>query len=522
MRPRITAEARHGIAAALAFAALLLLGFLTQSAQAVSLHPDIVQQLREEGRLAEHVESMILARARGVNQPLGSAAGWLRSGDAMAATERQALVILVDFDDNVADQGDYPQQHYWDLLFSEETYPAGSMRDYYIENSYGAFGVTGVVTVWIRMPESYDYYVDGQAGFGSYPHNAQKLAEDAVVAADPDVDFSQFDNDGPDGIPNSGDDDGIVDALFIVHAGPGRETTGSDNDIHSHAWSMPPQSVDGVTTSSYSMEPEDGERGVFGHEFGHVLGLPDLYDTDYSSSGIGSWGMMSGGSWGNGGRTPVHFCAWSKMKLGFLDPVIPETNLTDVEFPRVEDHAVAYIVWTNGLPDNEYFMIENRQQVLDDAYIDGAGLVIYHVDENVSGNQNEWHPLVMVEQADGLYNLQAGEGADDGDPYPGSSGNYEFSATSDPSSNDYNNAPTQITVLINTPSGDLMEADITVETLPNLLLTAWQLDDAAGGNGNGCLDPGESILIPTAISNVGTDILGVTGTLTEPGGQGVT
>ncbi len=112
----------------------------------------------------------------------------------------------------------------------------------------------------------YAYYVDAQAGFGTYPRNAQKPAEDAVAAADPLVDFSQFDNDGPDGIPDSGDDDGVVDALFVVHAEPGRETTGSDNDIHSQAWSMAnPLTVDGVTAGGYSMEPEDGQRGVFGH-----------------------------------------------------------------------------------------------------------------------------------------------------------------------------------------------------------------------------------------------------------------
>ncbi|MBD3334522.1 MAG: M6 family metalloprotease domain-containing protein, partial [Candidatus Eisenbacteria bacterium] len=427
------------------------------------------------------------------------------------------------FDDNEANQDDYPPQHYDDMLFSEGIYPTGSMRDWYLENSYGEFGVDGVVTVWYRMPEPYSYYVDGQAGFGNYPHNAQKLAEDAVAAADPDIDFSQFDNDGPDGIPDSGDDDGYVDALFVVHAGPGRETTGSDDDIHSHAWVMSsPQAVDGVEAYGYSMEPEDGKRGVFGHEFGHVLGLPDLYDTDYSSDGIGFWGMMSSGSWGGSGETPTHFTAWCKMRLGFLDPITPDGNLSGVLVARAEDNPVAYKLWTNGLAEREYFLVENRRQVLSDVSLPGEGLLIYHVDENVSGNQNDWHPLVMVEQADGLFELQSGDGSDDGDPYPGAADNYELSGATNPSSNDYDGAGTQVAVYLQTGSQDIMEIDLVVETEPNLILEAYSVDDSEGGNGDGRLDPGEAVELPTLVQNVGVGVTGVSGTLTEPGGQGVT
>lgn len=501
----------------------LILFFAGQSAVAVPFRPDVEQALREQGEWESIIQGIADARSRGLDQPPPTAMGWLGAGPGLRDTERQAIVILVDFDDNEADQGTYPATHYEEMLFSEGTYPTGSMRDWYLENSYGTFTATGAVTIWLRMPELYSYYVDGQAGFGSYPNNAQKLAEDAVAAADPLVDFSLFDNDGPDGIPNSGDDDGFVDALFVVHAGPGREATGSDDDIHSHAWSMSsPQDVDGVQAFRYSMEPEDGKIGVFGHEFGHVLGLPDLYDTDYSSSGIGSWGMMSFGSWGGGGDTPTHFTGWSKASLGFLDPIVLEGNENGVEFPQVEDNSVAYILWTNGLVEHEYFVVENRQRTGFDVSLPGDGLLIYHIDESVGGNQNENHPLVAVEQADGNNDLQNGNGSDDGDPYPGSSQNFEFSGATNPNSNDYDGNPTQVGVYVQTQSQSTMIADLVVETEPNVLLQSLVLDDMEGGDGNGGLDPGESVSLETTVLNVGIDVLAVTGTLTDPGGQGVT
>ena len=506
----------------LALSSLLSLLSTVSSAPAVPFRPDVEARLKTEGVWEEIARGIADARARGLDQP-SRTAGALSAGDGLMPVQKYALVILVDFDDNAADEGTYPTSHYEEMLFSVGTYPTKSMRDWYLENSYGNLDVDGVVTVWYRLPEDYSYYVDGQAGFGDYPMNAQKMAEDAVAAADPDVDFSQFDNDGPDGIPDSGDDDGYVDGIFVVHAGPGRETTGSDNDIHSHAWGMSsPQPVDGVLANGYSTEPDDGRIGVFGHEYGHVLGLPDLYDTDGSSAGIGSWGMMSYGSWGGGGLTPVHFIAWCKMQLGITDPIVPESNVAGALVPRAETSATAYKLWTNGLGQNQYFVVENRQWFGFDVELPGAGILIYHIDETASGNFDESHPLVAVEQADGLFELESNQGSDAGDPYPGITNNFDFNAATTPSSNDYDGNPTQVAVAVLTGSQATMEADLTVETEPNVVLKSWYLDDAAGGDGDFLLDPDESAMIGTTLLNVGTSLLGATGVLTEPGGQGLT
>ncbi len=489
-------------------------------AGAVSFRPDILERVRAEGRLPAIVAAESEAGSRGLNRPPALAAGWLpRESGERAIADRNAIVILVDFTDNPADAVNYPQSHYSEMLFSVGTYPTGSMRDWYIENSYGTFDVTGAVTVWLRMPQTYAYYVDGQAGFGAYPHNAQKLAEDAVVAANPSIDFSLYDNDGPDGLPDSGDDDGYVDALFVVHAGPGRETTGSSDDIHSHAWmTSSPVSVDGVYAWAYSMEPEDGKRGVFGHEFGHVLGLPDLYDSDYSSSGVGDWCMMSFGSWGGGGATPVHFLSWCKARLGFLDPIVPLTNAPAAALTRVEDTQIAYRLWTGGYPEREYFTIENRRRVGSDISLPGEGLIICHIDETVSGNTNENHPLVAVEQADGLNELAQGGGSDAGDPWPGSTVNRNFTDVSNPNTRDYAGFPTQVAVRNISNSANVMTADLEVESTPLIRFEGYAIDEISG-NDDGNIDAGETWDMPVTIFNRGVAAANVTGSIAslEPG-----
>lgn len=494
----------------------VLLATVPGVVKAVSFRPDVLAALRAEGKLSAVVAAQRSARDRGLDAPPATARGWLAAQpQGRTIPDRQAVVILVDFSDKPANPTLYPPSHYDEMLFSVNSYPGGSMRDWYLENSYGQFNVTGTTTVWLRMPRTYAYYVDGQAGMGTYPQNTQKLTEDAVVAADPFVDFSQFDNDGPDGIPHSGDDDGVVDALFIVHAGPGRETTGSDDDIHSHAWStVNPPAVDGVTVSGYSVEPEDGRRGVFGHEFGHVLGLPDLYDTDYSSQGVGSWCMMSHGSWGGGGLTPVHFLSWCKAKLGFLDPTVPLVNQTAASIQQVETSPQAYKLWTGGYPAGQYFMVENRQRVGSDISLPGDGLILTHIDEAAGGNTDENHPLVAIEQADGQFHLEHGQGSDSGDPWPGSTVNRNFTNTSTPDSRDYTGSPTQVAVRHITNSAATMTADLQVEDQPIFFLEGWTAT-ALGGNGDGDIDPGEQWETAATVRNRGLAATAVSGTATS-------
>jgi len=444
----------------------LVVCFLVGKAWSIPLRPDVEEMLRRTGQLKRVIEIEKDMRKKGVNSPNPKKREWLRRKltHAKEPWVQPSIVILVDFDDN---EGTTPRSHFEELLFSVDTYPTGSMRDYYLENSYGLVDIQGEVTTWLRMPNDYTYYVAGQMGFGPYPRNAQKLVEDAVVAADPFVDFSQFD----------ADNDGYVDALFVVHAGPGYEETGNSNHIWSHKWfTRTPVPVDGVYVYEYSMEPENGRIGVFCHELGHVFGLPDLYDYGYDSQGLGMWSVMAGGSWGNWGATPVHFDAWSKKALGFVVPEVIEENVRDFHFLPVEDTALVVLLWTNGNPSNQYFLAEERRKKKFDLYLPGEGLLIYHIDELKPGNDEQWYPpdhvdyghyKVALEQADGRWDLEKNYGSgDEGDPFPGSTNNTSFGSWTWPDSRDYNFNLTFVNVKNIRAEGEEMFADLFVDTIP--------------------------------------------------------
>ena len=316
----ISVVSKEGIVYHLLFILLFLILFIPRVGYSVPVHPDLKEKLVRERTFNKVQDIWREAKSRGVDQPNPNPPQWEFKDKQV---NQPAIVILVEFTDN---QSSTDPTHYEEMLFSVDTYPTGSMRDYYLENSYNQLDITGEVTIWLTMPHTYAWYVNGQYGFGEYPQNAQKLVEDAVIAADPYIDFSQYD----------ADDDGYIDALFVVHTGPGAEETGDPNDIWSHMWvTSYPVSVDGVYAYAYSMEPENGRIGVFCHELGHVFGLPDLYDYNYDSHGTGFWSLMSAGCWGNGGLTPVHLDGWSKIYLGFVTPIVLSHNLTNVSILRL-------------------------------------------------------------------------------------------------------------------------------------------------------------------------------------------
>jgi immune inhibitor A len=354
----------------------------------------------------------------------------------------KCLVLLVEFSDN---KGKRPASDFRDMLFSQGSYPTGSMHDFYNENSCSQLNLQGDIVGWIQLPQSYSYYVNGQSGTGPYPQNAQKMVEDALSIAKSQINFKDFDQDG----------DGYLDGLFVVHAGGGAEadpnlTTRKDK-IWSHQWNITQPIVsNGVTAYAYCTEPEDGNVGVFCHEFGHMLGLPDLYDTTYRSSGVGVWCVMGGGSWNNGGQTPAHFCAWSKARLGWLKPTVVK-NAGPLSLAAIEDckKGKVYRSWTGGKAGTEYFLLENRQQTGFDAYLPAGGLLIWHIDDSQHNNDHPGSYWVGLVQADGKNDLEFGRNqGDEGDPYPGESKNKRFDASSNPNSDDILGNPTGVAVTL--------------------------------------------------------------------------
>ena len=182
-----------------------------------------------------------------------------------------------------------------------------------------------------------------------------------------------------------------------------------------------PFDADGTKIFGYLTIPEDCKIGVCAHELGHLLfGWPDLYDTDGSSEGVGNWCLMGGGSWNGNGDIPAHPSAWCKADQGWVSVVNRTTNGTVTIKDVKNDHKV-YRLWKNGAAGKEYFLLENRQRTLYDRKLPGEGLLVYHVDEAIEGNEDENHPLVKLLEADGLNHLRDGANRGDaGDPYPGS------------------------------------------------------------------------------------------------------
>lgn len=381
----------------------------------------------------------------------------------------KTLCILVDFSDNTASTS---ALKFDSLIFVGTT---TSVHKYYDEVSYNQIDFVTVnlpsALGWKRAPQTYAYYVNNDYGIGTYPYNSQKLCEDLVDLVNSSVDFSQYDN-------NS---DGYVDGILIAHAGPGAEFTGETTDIWSHQWGINiPLLRDGVYIQDYSIMPEywiasgDMTIGVYCHEIGHLFGLPDLYDTDYSSEGVGQWSIMAAGSWNGGypgGDSPANLDAWCKYQLGWLTPTNITSNQSGVSIPNSEQNAVAYQLWTSGAPGTEYFLVENRQKIGYDAALPGSGLLIWHVDETRSDNDNEWYPghttsghyLVALEQADGTYQMEQGYNqGNGGDPYPGTTSNTAFTSLSSPNSNNYAGSNTLVAVTAISASASTMTADFAV------------------------------------------------------------
>ncbi len=484
---------------------------------AMPVRPDLVQEIKQ---LPVAQQENLLEIPDWVNRPDPDQ-------KSLRVTSAAAVVILVDFDDHEADPA-HTASDFNDLLFSEGIHPTGSMYDYYIETSYDQFTLEGeVTTVWLRMPQVYTYYVDGQRGFGAYPNNAQKMVEDALVAADALIDFSQYDSDS----------DGFVDAVFVVHSGPGYEDTGDPNNIHSHMSDLryspngPYETGEGVKVGLYSVEPEEHANGdlisigVFCHEFGHVLGLPDLYDYGYDSGGVGTWCIMASGSWGgdsNSPETPVHFSAWCKKELGWLTPYQITQDMAGLNIVNVEENAAVFQLMDSS---GAYFLFENRQKTGFDINLYNSGIIVWHIDESMPNNDHQCtetvcplHFLVALEQADGDMDLEFDRNrGDDGDSFPGTSDNRNFNTETTPNSWDYNGKPTWVGINNISDSGMAMTADITLApTSPFMIYVNHEI--SGDNDGDGIPESGETFNLTVTLTDFGLPVNNISGTLTADTG----
>ena len=315
-----------------------------------------------------------------------------------------------------------------------------SYSAYWDEVSSGLLRVEGAVTPWVTLSREARYYLpETHYGWAQFGRTAE-LRIEALKAADLSLDFSQFDNDGPDGKPNSGDDDGFVDFVAIVYALPCRSNVRA-GAIWPHRAAMSPfESTDiahnggNIKVADYVIlpavdQPSCGPMhiGVLAHETGHALGLPDLYDYDGSSQGIGAWGLMGTGSHGTR-YSPAHLSAWEKEQLGWVRVNWLKSS-TPITAPAIEREALVY---RYDLPSGtgEYLLFENRQKVGTDKFLPGHGLLAWRVDperaELGAWNTDERRAAVALIQADGRNDLAQDGRADATDPFPGAMGERLF------------------------------------------------------------------------------------------------
>lgn len=345
------------------------------------------------------------------------------------------LVVMIRFSDHRGRT--LPSKEDIEILFNRSggddlLAPTGSVRDVYLENSYGQLTLDSDVTEWVDVPHSEQYYSDGVSGAGV---KLSVALREALTLVDQTVDFRNY------------------HSVSFVHSGYAAEWGGSDvdgtyfaNRIWSHfsnkifsnkawsSWWFSPQtwvSNEGVSISSYHIfsalwgtsGSSIGRVGVITHGAGHALGLPDLYDVDGGGAGIGSYGVMAN-PWGFDGSQlyPPHFSPWSKIKLGWITPTVIDNDGV-YSLNASELNAEVFRVDQNFL-SGEYLLIENRQPAGFDSDMPQGGLAIWHIDERagytegypgqVGWPNNGKHYGIALLQADGQYDLEKANNQGDG------------------------------------------------------------------------------------------------------------
>lgn len=318
-----------------------------------------------------------------------------------------------------------------------------AMSNYYTEVSYGKLTLDITVSPAIyRLPKTMAQYGD------ETPAHLESLIFDSVTAANETTNFTAY------------------DAIMIIHAGAGEETDIS-NDTPNDIWSShyadaainpnnstpTPLIADGISITEALIMSQTGTQdggtvdplGIYAHEFGHWLGLPDLYSTSPAPDwdGIGAWGLMGSGIYAKGadgitGSAPAHLDAWSKA---YLKWVVPQTFSTDTDpgiqtLSAVETSAALFKLPASPTTPTQYYLLENRRKSGFDNGLPGEGLLIWLVDElaiaagipNNTVNNNRARPGITLIEADGDNALHTfgGDDGSSGDPFPGQTGNAHF------------------------------------------------------------------------------------------------
>ena len=322
----------------------------------------------------------------------------------------RGLVILVNFSNSKF--ANTNNQAAMNELMNSDNYTyngaTGSVRKFFSDQSDGQYKPDFEVIGPVTLTNNVAHYGGNDASGNDVLPGDMVVEACSIANATYGVDFTQYDNDG----------DGEVDFVYIIYAGKGEADGGAEETIWPHNWSLDAarywnncsytttqSRFDGKYINNYACSGEldgsSGKRagiGTIAHEFGHVIGLPDLYDIAYGQNyedeaTPGAWHIMDGGSYNNDGKTPPNYTIYDKYFLGWKTPINPAATAQNLSL--IANGQSGYqgyqIASSNSLltanNTNTVYYIENRQQSGWDAYLPGHGLVIW----KIMYNQSVWN-----------------------------------------------------------------------------------------------------------------------------------
>lgn len=368
----------------------------------------------------------------------------------------KALIILVEFSDKSFTLSN-PANYFNDMINGEnftQYQGTGSALKYFKDQSGGKFAPSFDVYGPVKLSKSYTYY--GQNDRNGNDMHPDEMVTDAIKQLDSQVNFAQYDTDG----------DGLIDNVYVFYAGQGEAGYGGENTIWPHSWDVRAAGnytrVDGVYVGHYacSNEWENGKPdgiGTFVHEFSHVMGLPDLYTTDYGSAYYltpSEYSVLDYGPYNNNSRTPPNYGAYEKNALGWYEPMIIDGPM-NVSLESIDTGQFGLIATSKN---TEFFLFENRQLEGWDRYIPNHGMLIWHIDYNSTVfnsntvNNNASHQYVDIEEANGKAN-SSNKTTMRGYTFPGTSKNTSFTASTTPAMKTWGG------VGIDLPITEITEAD---------------------------------------------------------------
>jgi M6 family metalloprotease-like protein len=332
----------------------------------------------------------------------------------------------------------------------------GSFKDYYLEVSRDLLTINSTITPWVKVQENHDYY-------GPDKKWGEFALQSVQAAADAGIDFSNFDNDG----------DGIVEGISIIHQGAGQEVTGDETDIWSHsysfsAWGVPEseRTFNGVVVDQYTLQPEWRSNasdmstiGVICHEFGHNLGIPDFYDVNEEYyDGTSVWDIMASGTYNGSptGSSPAHHNPFSKNELNWVDVTVIN-DVGPIELSPVISSG--QVIRVNSPVENEYLLLENRQETGFDTYLPHGGMLVYHADGNLIEERRQTN-TINVDEHQGFYPIAAGGFINNAScPFPGPENKTELTDHSDPATQTWDGQPFNRSITSIAMTGDVITFD---------------------------------------------------------------